>query len=113
MRSAEHSEQLRVRLSTAAGPSLKDTGRLARTGGMLGSGFARSVRAPHELRLPKGDLMAGERTGGNTGGMGVGGILVVDGIVVMIVWSLVIGLIITLIGLVAFGGFVRGKWYWP
>ena len=56
--------------------------------------------------------MAGERgTGGNTGGIGLGGILVIVGIVVMIVWSLVIGLIITLIGLIAFGGFAKGKWY--
>jgi hypothetical protein len=56
--------------------------------------------------------MASERrTGGNTGGIGLGGILVIVGIVVMIVWSLVIGLIITLIGLIAFGGFAKGKWY--
>jgi len=55
--------------------------------------------------------MAGERTGGNTGGIGLGGILVIVGIVVMIVWSLLIGLIIALIGLIAFGGFAKGKWY--
>jgi hypothetical protein len=29
----------------------------------------------------------------------------------MIFWSIILGLIITLIGLVAFGGFVRGRWY--
>src|SRR5829696_2668955 len=50
-------------------------------------------------------------TGGNTGGIGLGGILVIVGIVLMIVWSFWIGLIITLIGLVAFGGFAKGKWY--
>ena len=55
--------------------------------------------------------MAEPRTGGNTGGIGVGGILVIVGIVLMIVWSFVIGLIFTLIGLVAFGGFAKGKWY--
>ena len=56
--------------------------------------------------------MAGEgRTGGNTSGIGLGGILVIVGIIVMIFWSLVIGLIIALIGLVAFGGFAKGKWY--
>jgi hypothetical protein len=55
--------------------------------------------------------MAADRTGGNTGGIGIGGILVIVGIVVMIVWSLLIGLIITLVGLVAFGGFAKGKWY--
>ena len=50
-------------------------------------------------------------TGGNTGGIGLGGILVIVGLVLMIVWSFWIGLIITLIGLIAFGGFARGKWY--
>jgi len=55
--------------------------------------------------------MAGERTGGNTGGIGLGGVLVIVGIVLMIVWSFWIGLIIALIGLIAFGGFARGKWY--
>ncbi len=29
----------------------------------------------------------------------------------MIVWSFWIGLIVALIGLIAFGGFARGKWY--
>jgi hypothetical protein len=39
--------------------------------------------------------MAAERgTGGNTGGIGLGGILVIAGIVLMIVWSFWIGLII-------------------
>jgi hypothetical protein len=51
------------------------------------------------------------RTGGNTGGIGLGGILVIVGIIVMIVWSFLLGLIITLVGLIAFGGFARGKWY--
>ena len=56
--------------------------------------------------------MATERgTGGNTGGIGVGGILVIVGVVVMIVWSFLIGLIIALVGLIAFGGFAKGKWY--
>jgi hypothetical protein len=55
--------------------------------------------------------MATERTGGNTGGIGLGGILVIVGIIVMIVWSLVLGIIIALVGLIAFGGFAKGKWY--
>jgi hypothetical protein len=50
------------------------------------------------------------RAGGGAG-IGVGGILVIIGIVVAIVWSLLLGIIIALIGLVAFGGFVKGKWY--
>ena len=41
----------------------------------------------------------------------VGGILVIVGIVLMLVWSFWIGLIIALIGLIAFGGFARGRWY--
>jgi len=46
-----------------------------------------------------------------TGGISVGGILVIIGIVVAILWSFWLGLIIALIGLIAFGGFARGKWY--
>ena len=45
------------------------------------------------------------------GGMNIGGALVVAGIVVALFWSLLLGVIIAVIGLVAFGGFVRGKWY--
>ena len=44
-------------------------------------------------------------------GIGIGGILVIVGIVVALAWSLILGIIIAVIGLVAFGGFVRGKWY--
>ena len=46
-----------------------------------------------------------------TGGISVGGVLVIVGIVVAIFWSLLLGIIIAVIGLVAFGGFARGKWY--
>ncbi len=45
------------------------------------------------------------------GGIGIGGILGIAGIVIAILWSFWIGLIVALIGLIAFGGFVRGKWY--
>jgi len=51
------------------------------------------------------------RRGGVIGGIGLGGILVIIGIIVAIVWSLWLGIVIALIGLVAFGGFVKGKWY--
>lgn len=44
-------------------------------------------------------------------GISVGGIIVIVGIVIMLVWSLWIGLIVALIGLLAFGGFARGRWY--
>jgi hypothetical protein len=49
--------------------------------------------------------------GRGAGGIGVGGGLVIAGILVALFWSIVIGVIIAVIGLVAFGGFVRGKWY--
>jgi hypothetical protein len=45
------------------------------------------------------------------GGISLGGIIVIAGIVVMLVWSFWIGLVIALIGLLAFGGFARGRWY--
>ena len=45
------------------------------------------------------------------GGISVGGIIVIVGILVMLFWSILLGAIIVLIGLIAFGGFVRGKWY--
>jgi len=48
---------------------------------------------------------------GSSGGITLGGIIVIIGIVLMIVWSFWIGLIIAIIGLVAFGGFARGRWY--
>jgi hypothetical protein len=48
---------------------------------------------------------------GRGGGIGLGGILVIVGIIVALFWSLILGIIIALIGLIAFGGFVRGKWY--
>jgi hypothetical protein len=54
--------------------------------------------------------MSAQRSG-NSAGIGLGGILVIAGIVIAIVWSLVIGIIVALVGLVAFGGFARGKWY--
>ena len=51
------------------------------------------------------------REGGSGAGISVGGIIVIVGIVLMIVWSFWIGLIVALVGLIAFGGFARGKWY--
>ena len=51
------------------------------------------------------------RRGGALGGISTGGIIVIVGIVVLIIWSFWLGLIIILIGLIAFGGFARGRWY--
>jgi hypothetical protein len=48
---------------------------------------------------------------GGIAGISLGGIIVIVGIVLIFVWSFWIGLIIVLIGLIAFGGFARGKWY--
>ena len=44
-------------------------------------------------------------------GIGLGGALVIAGIIVAVLWSVLLGVIIALVGLVAFGGFVKGKWY--
>jgi hypothetical protein len=44
-------------------------------------------------------------------GISLGGILVIVGIAVMLFASTWLGLVILLIGLVAFGGFAKGKWY--
>jgi hypothetical protein len=57
----------------------------------------------------QGDGMAARDT--RFGGITLGGIIVIVGIILMIVWSFWIGLIIALVGLLAFGGFVKGKWY--
>jgi hypothetical protein len=55
--------------------------------------------------------MASRESRGGIGGISTGGIIVIVGIIIMIFWSFVLGLIVTLVGLVAFGGFARGKWY--
>ena len=49
------------------------------------------------------------RGSGRWGGIGLGGILVIAGIVVALVWSVLLGVIIAVIGLVAFGGFAKGS----
>ena len=55
--------------------------------------------------------MAADSRRGSIGGISLGGIIVIIGIVLMFVVSFWIGLIVVLIGLLAFGGFARGKWY--
>jgi hypothetical protein len=61
------------------------------------------------LREKEEEVATRERDSGI--GISLGGIIVIVGIVLMIFWSFWIGLIVTLIGLIAFGGFARGKWY--
>ncbi len=42
--------------------------------------------------------------------MGIGAILVIIGIIVLIFYSVWLGLVLVLLGLL-FGGFRRGRWY--
>jgi hypothetical protein len=44
-------------------------------------------------------------------GIGLGGALVIAGIIVALFWSVLLGVIIALVGLVAFGGFAKDRWY--
>jgi hypothetical protein len=44
-------------------------------------------------------------------GISVGGIIVIVGIVLMIFGPLWLGIVVAVVGLLAFGGFARGKWY--
>ena len=55
--------------------------------------------------------MAARENRGGMFGISVGGIIVIVGIVLMFIWNFWIGLIVALVGLLAFGGFARGKWY--
>jgi hypothetical protein len=69
-------------------------------------------RMPHHvLDNPEKESHMADSDRGQTGGITLGGIIVIAGIVVMILWSFWIGLIVALVGLIAFGGFARGKWY--
>ena len=48
---------------------------------------------------------------GGFAGLSVGGAIIIAGIAIAIFWSVIVGIIVALVGLVAFGGFVRGRWY--
>jgi hypothetical protein len=52
-----------------------------------------------------------ERRYGPAGGLTLGGIVVIVGVILMFIWEFWIGLIVAVVGLVALGGFARGKWY--
>jgi hypothetical protein len=73
--------------------------------------FGTTISPSATRRLWRNQVATDRGTGGNTGGIGLGGILVIVGIVLMIVWSFWVGLIVALVGLIAFGGFAKGKWY--
>jgi hypothetical protein len=55
--------------------------------------------------------MATREDRGGIAGISTGGIIVIVGILIIIFWSFWVGLIVALVGLIAFGGFARGKWY--
>jgi hypothetical protein len=59
----------------------------------------------------EGETMSTRTESSSNAGISLGGVLVIVGIVLMFVVSFWLGLIVTLIGLIAFGGFSRGKWY--
>lgn len=65
------------------------------------------------LQTPPSRVWTGEApgTGPSMAGLTLGGVIVIIGIVVAIAWSVLWGVIIALIGLLAFGGFARGRWY--
>ncbi len=44
-------------------------------------------------------------------GISLGGIIVIVGIIVALLGSTLLGIIIALVGLLAFGGFAKGRWY--
>ena len=48
---------------------------------------------------------------GGMAGLTVGGAIVIAGIAIAIFWSVIVGIIVAVVGLLAFGGFVRGRWY--
>jgi hypothetical protein len=59
-------------------------------------------------------MATSQRTSGSTGGIGgisLGGIVVIIGIILALFVSILLGIVVILIGLIAFGGFARGKWY--
>jgi hypothetical protein len=55
-----------------------------------------------------GAHMAGEGAGV---GLTLGGAIVIIGVVIAVFWNPWLGVIVALLGLVAFGGFARGRWY--
>jgi len=56
-------------------------------------------------------LATPERRYGPGAGITLGGIIVIVGILILVIWSVWLGIIVILLGLIAFGGFARGRWY--
>ena len=85
---------------TRSSPRLAEVVGLARTGQWVLSPEKACTATGQEVEVRN-----------RSGGISLGGILVILGIVLIIFWSFWWGLIIGLIGLVVFGGFAKGKWY--
>ena len=51
-----------------------------------------------------------KRRYGPGAGITLGGIVVILG-VVLLFWKVWLGIVVILLGLIAFGGFARGRWY--
>lgn len=45
------------------------------------------------------------------GGIALGGIVAVAGLIIALWFSVLIGVILIIVGLVPMGGFAKGKWY--
>jgi hypothetical protein len=56
-------------------------------------------------------LATPERRYGPGAGITLGGIIVIVGILILLFWSTILGIIVIVLGLLAFGGFARGRWY--
>jgi hypothetical protein len=56
-------------------------------------------------------LSTPERRYGPGAGITLGGIVVIAGILILLFWKVWLGIIVILLGLIAFGGFARGRWY--
>ena len=58
-----------------------------------------------------GNVATPERRYGPGAGITLGGIIVIVGIILLLFVNLWLGIILVLVGLIAFGGFARGRWY--
>jgi hypothetical protein len=58
-----------------------------------------------------GKVAGPERRYGPGAGLTLGGIVTIVGIILLLFVSLWLGIIVILVGLIAFGGFARGRWY--
>ena len=75
------------------------------------TGFGSHARGNLSASRVEGGRLMADRTATGSFGLTLGGAIVIAGIVIAIFWSLVLGIIVALIGLLAFGGFAKGRWY--